>query len=166
MTRTILFSLSAAALLAACATDATDSGSQARGPLGKADLVGSCAASDCESADPIGNCYCDDACVEYGDCCADRVDVCEAPVSPTCGGFAALQCGDASMYCHYDPEASCGAGDQSGTCREIPAACTEQFAPVCGCNGQTYSNSCFAALGGASVSHEGACAEPSGSTDQ
>ncbi len=166
MTRTtILFSLPAV-LLAACAADGADSGNQARGPIGKADLLGSCAASDCESADAVGNCYCDDACVEYGDCCADRVEVCEAPVSPTCGGFAGLSCGDDNMYCHYEAEARCGAGDQSGTCREIPAACTEQFAPVCGCNGQTYSNSCFAALSGASVVHDGACEEPNGGANQ
>lgn len=166
MTRTILFSFSAV-LLAACAADGAGSDSQAaRGPIGKADLVGSCAATDCDGPALGGNCYCDDACTEYGDCCGDRVEVCEQPVSPTCGGFAALSCGDAGMYCHYEPEASCGAGDQSGTCRELPQACTEQLAPVCGCNGQTYSNSCFAALGGASVAHDGACEEPNGGASQ
>src|SRR5688572_21177456 len=90
MTRTaLLFSLPAAALLAACAADANDSGSQAsRGPLGKADMVGSCALTDCDGAAVGGNCYCDDQCIEYGDCCSDRVEVCEAPVGPICGGFA------------------------------------------------------------------------------
>ncbi|HEY8145873.1 MAG TPA: Kazal-type serine protease inhibitor domain-containing protein [Kofleriaceae bacterium] len=164
MTRTaLLFSCSAAALLAACAADTGDSSQDAaRGPLGKADIVGSCALTDCDGQSPEGNCWCDDLCVEYGDCCGDRVSVCEAPVAPICGGFAGLSCGDESMYCHYEQEAGCGFADASGTCREVPAACTEQLAPVCGCNGQTYSNSCFAALGGTSVVHDGACDEPAG----
>jgi len=164
MTRTaLLFSLPVAALFAACAADATDSGSQAaRGPIGKADMVGSCALTDCDGAAPDGNCWCDDQCVEYGDCCGDRVEVCEGPVAPKCGGFVGFTCGDDSMYCHYDQEDNCGAVDQVGTCREMPGACTEEFAPVCGCDGQTYSNSCFAAMGGTSVVHEGACEQPSG----
>lgn len=159
MTRTILFSLSAAAvLLAAGATDSGDAASQtARGPLGKADIVGTCAQSDCEGAAPGGNCWCDDACTEYGDCCADKVEICEEPVAPKCGGFVGFSCGDDSMYCHYEQEANCGAVDQIGTCRELPGACTEQFAPVCGCDRQTYSNSCFAAMAGTSVLHDGAC---------
>ena len=161
MTRTILFSLSTV-VLAACAVD-TDTGSQAaRGPIGKADMVGSCAETDCDGASPYGNCYCDDTCVEYGDCCSDKVETCETPVAPNCGGFAGLACGDQAMYCHYEQEQGCGFADQMGTCREMPAACTEQFAPVCGCNGQTYSNSCFAAIAGTSVVHEGGCEQPAG----
>ncbi|HEU5057407.1 MAG TPA: hypothetical protein VFU21_12810 [Kofleriaceae bacterium] len=163
MTRTALLFVSFAALSAACATDAGDAGRDAtRGPIGKADLVGSCAATDCDGPALGGNCYCDELCVEYGDCCGDRVEVCEGPVAPTCGGFIGAACGD-DMYCHYEDDARCGFADQTGTCRELPGACTADFAPVCGCNGQTYSNSCFAAMGGASVAHDGACEQPSGS---
>ncbi len=35
-----------------------------------------CRALDCEELAPFG-CWCDDACEEIGDCCADRGDVCE-----------------------------------------------------------------------------------------
>ncbi len=35
-----------------------------------------CAALDCEQIAPYG-CWCDDVCEDYGDCCADRGDVCE-----------------------------------------------------------------------------------------
>ena len=35
-----------------------------------------CAAFDCGQVAPYG-CFCDDICEDYGDCCADRGDVCE-----------------------------------------------------------------------------------------
>ena len=35
-----------------------------------------CAALDCEQVAPYG-CFCDDVCEDYGDCCADRGDLCE-----------------------------------------------------------------------------------------
>ena len=58
-----------------------------RGPLGKADNFGSCAADDedhCgEKSD--GSCWCDELCVEYGDCCDDKATVCggETPAQRT-----------------------------------------------------------------------------------
>lgn len=48
----------------------------ARG-LGDADGVyGSCAEDACGEAAPSGNCWCDEACVEHGDCCGDKVAAC------------------------------------------------------------------------------------------
>jgi hypothetical protein len=51
------------------------------------------------------------------------------------------------------------AGDCKGTgaCKARPEVCTEIFKPVCGCNGKTYSNECFAAMAGVNVASEGAC---------
>jgi hypothetical protein len=51
------------------------------------------------------------------------------------------------------------AGDCKGTgaCTARPEVCTEIFKPVCGCNGKTYSNECFAAMAGVNVASEGAC---------
>ena len=73
-----------------------------------------------------------------------------------CGGLQGLSCGEGS-YCAYAPEALCGAADRTGMCRPMPEACTMQFDPVCGCDGETYGNACSAAAAGVSVAHEGEC---------
>ena len=139
-------------LLAACSDDDT---THDRGPIGKADSIGSCAGSECDGQAADGNCFCDSECAQFGDCCGDFVEVCEAGGAP-CGGLAGLTCVEGS-YCHFEQEQQCGAADQLGTCVELPQACIEVFAPVCGCDDMTYDNSCFAAAAGVSVASEGAC---------
>jgi hypothetical protein len=131
----------------------------ARGPIGKADLVGSCSLDDCGGPSASGSCWCDDACATYGDCCADKSDVCEPDAHASCGGFAGLACGDGE-YCHYQDSDGCGFADATGTCLPTPDACAEVFLPVCGCDGQTYGNECEAHAAGASVLHAGACDQP------
>jgi len=43
--------------------------------------------------------------------------------------------------------------------QEEPFACIEIFQPVCGSDGITYSNSCFALGSGVEVIHQGMCTE-------
>lgn len=80
-----------------------------------------------------------------------------------CGARLGDTCGDGE-YCHFVEGAICGWADATGTCREQPTFCTREFDPVCGCDGNTYSNACNANAAGTSVQHAGACQGAVGST--
>ena len=53
-----------------------------RGNTGKAEAPGSCQPADCGDRASIGSCWCDDQCVQYNDCCADKVAVCDGGDAP------------------------------------------------------------------------------------
>ncbi|MDB4990553.1 MAG: hypothetical protein JWN04_5731 [Myxococcaceae bacterium] len=73
-----------------------------------------------------------------------------------CGGIAGIAC-PAGQYCDFAPATHCGSGDQGGSCATKPQVCSALYHAVCGCDGKTYSNSCYAATAGVSVAHDGGC---------
>lgn len=74
------------------------------------------------------------------------------------GGGATDTCEcETGQYCE---QTSCDI-EGPGECAPMPELCTANFAPVCGCNGQTFSNACAAASAGINVdTTDAACEEP------
>ena len=75
-------------------------------------------------------------------------------------GCGATPC-DGFNYCDWDSN-SCGERWDSATCTEIPENCTEEYDPVCACDGQVYDNRCFAAAAGVDQADAGGCEPPDG----
>lgn len=56
-------------------------------------------------------------------------------------------------FCKKKP----GNCERLGVCFDKPSVCPNIWRPVCGCDGNTYSNRCMAAMNGASIDYEGEC---------
>ncbi|MFZ4739359.1 MAG: BPTI/Kunitz-type proteinase inhibitor domain-containing protein, partial [Bradymonadia bacterium] len=93
----------------------------------------------------------------------DTLEACQAACGAggdvACGGRAGNPC-TANEYCEFSAQSSCGFDDGQGFCRPRPEVCPEIYGPVCGCDGQTYDNACFAAGAGTDVLFEGVCEGP------
>ncbi len=74
-----------------------------------------------------------------------------------CQGTCATNtdCGSGS-YC-AEAVGTCLLAQSIGFCKSLPSSCPSVNAPVCGCDGKQYTNSCEAALAGTSVGNNGAC---------
>ena len=79
-----------------------------------------------------------------------------------CGGIGGFPCAEEADYCHMEPGVCVDIADAAGVCKPRPQICTMEYAPVCGCDGQTYSNGCSARSKGVSVAAEGPCKDDAG----
>ncbi|HJK92864.1 MAG TPA: proprotein convertase P-domain-containing protein [Polyangiaceae bacterium LLY-WYZ-15_(1-7)] len=107
--------------------------------------------------------------------CTERYCPPTAAEGETCGGRERVLC-ESGLVCDEGESAlglECGDPAREGVCvREPSGICTREYAPVCGCNGQTFSNDCLR-LGLVGLAHEGACrvdraipdADPAGITE-
>lgn len=96
-------------------------------------------------------------CAASGDSNPPSDDVPMGELGGMCGGIAGIQCEDESAYCQVEAGTCLEVADYAGVCTTKPEMCTMDYRPVCGCDGETYSNACMAAAMGASVAHDGAC---------
>jgi hypothetical protein len=66
------------------------------------------------------------------------------------------------QWCDFSDDA-CGAdAGGSASCEPRPEGCPENYAPVCGCDGQVHGNDCDANAAGVDLDAEGDCETPEG----
>lgn len=74
----------------------------------------------------------------------------------TCSSEPPIAC-PGGQICDEDSPNRCSAGSELGHCIVMPGACTTIYAPVCGCDNQTYSNDCERQRARIQLGHTGAC---------
>lgn len=112
---------------------------------------GSCWGA-CGGPAPGRQCWCDPRCVRHGDCCNDYEYYC----SDRCGGASKREC-SSYEYCLYPSSDRCGDAGSSGVCAPAQTHCPSYTMYVCGCDGKTYQNPCWAHKRGQAIRHYGPC---------
>lgn len=108
-----------------------------RVPLGKADNIGSCentAGGDyCGGPSGEGNCWCDDLCEDYGDCCGDKPFTCDDVPAP-------------AELCLHDDQCDSGFCDHTECLSNCPEGmlCPAVCWGVCGEEPEPEPTSCLA----------------------
>lgn len=90
-------------------------------------------------------------------CCARALKLNLSSSTPhSCGGglLSGNDC-PAGFFCEF-PAGSCTDGlalaaGPTGTCKALPELCSQEINPVCGCDGESYTNACMAKLKGVSI---------------
>lgn len=108
---------------------------------------------ECATCDNYWTCE-DGACVPH---CGPLPEppTCEPRV---CGGIAGIPCRPGE-FCEL-PKGECHVADAQGTCLPVPQGCPDVYAPVCSCDGVTYSNDCDRQVAGVQHAHPGPCGPP------
>lgn len=131
---------------------------------GEANLPGVCAKRPdaCNANyDPV--CGCDSR--TYGNACYANANGVAVASKGECGsgkegepcGRKGLKACEESLFCEIPIQASCNVKKAPGRCKVIPEECTDYFDPVCGCDGKSYANPCYAQGAGVSVARRGNC---------
>jgi Somatomedin B domain len=107
-------------------------GDARRVSLGKADTGGHCKTQSKSYCGGKSNskCWCDAACVDYGDCCSDYQNACGSSSGAECNATSDCPSG---QYCEAQNDCA-----SPGVCKPKPnVMCTEVVTQYCSCEGET-----------------------------